>query len=190
MNKAGAKPVWAGREFRLDPFHLPQTVTYATRDDRGDVIFTLHERGAVVKRLLPTSHLPVSLALPACAFLGVTARASESEDGDITVTLELMHTDPHLSVPLLVAHDLTDIAADWRAWSALFGLPMMLVEEDGVARQLEPTMGPIAVAAPKERRQGREARRRRPRFLARRKVGDLGLRLVIGGQEVIMPGSR
>ena len=45
MKKTGAKPVWAGREFRLDPFHLPQTVTYATRDDRDDITFTLHERG-------------------------------------------------------------------------------------------------------------------------------------------------
>jgi hypothetical protein len=189
-SSVGAKPVWAGREFRLDPFHLPQTVTYATRDDRGDITFTLHERGAVVKRLLPASHLPVSLALPACAFIGVTARASEDELGDITVTLELMHTDPHLSVPLLVAHDLNDIAADWRAWSALFKLPMMLVEEDGVARQLEQSIGPVAVAAPKERRQGREPRRRRPRFLARRKMGDLGLRLVIGGEEIIAQGGK
>ena len=110
MNKAGAKPVWAGREFRLDPFHLPQTVTYATRDDSGDITFTLHERGAVVKRILPASNLPVSLALPPCAFRGVTARATENELGDITVTLELMHTDPQLSVPLLVAHDLNDVA--------------------------------------------------------------------------------
>lgn len=190
MKKTEAKPVWAGREFRLDPFHLPQTVTYATRDDRGDITFTLHERGAVVKRLLPASHLPVSLALPACAFLGVTARATEDDIGDITVTLELMHTDPHLSVPLLVAHDLNDIAADWRAWSSLFKLPMMLVEEDGVARQLDQSIGPVAVSAPKERRQGREPRRRRPRFLARRKVGDLGLRLVIGGEEIIAQGAK
>ncbi|UGX84949.1 DUF6101 family protein [Phyllobacterium meliloti] len=190
MKKAGAKPVWAGQEFRLDPFHLPQTVTYATRDDRGDITFSLHERGAVVKRVLPNSNLPLSLALPACAFQGVTARAAEDELGDITVTLELMHSDPHLSVPLLVAHDLNDIAADWRAWSSLFKLPMMLVEEDGEARQLEQSIGPVAVAEPKERRQGREPRRRRPRFLARRKMGDLGLRLVVGGEEIISSGRR
>lgn len=190
MNKAGVKPVWAGREFRLDPFHLPQTVTYATCDDRGDITFTLHERGAVVKRILPSSNLPVSLALPPCAFRGVTARATEDDAGDITVTLELMHTDPHLSVPLLVAHDLNDVAADWRAWSSMFKLPMMMVEEDGVARQLDHSIGPVAVSAPTQRRQGREPRRRRPRFLARRKMGDLGLRLVISGEEIIAQGSK
>jgi hypothetical protein len=55
---------------------------------------------------------------------------------------------------------------------------------------LEQSIGPVAVAAPKERRQGREPRRRRPRFLARRKMGDLGLRLVIGGEEIIAQGGK
>ena len=35
------KPVWAGRNMRLDPFRLPQVVSYATRDDYGDVTFTI-----------------------------------------------------------------------------------------------------------------------------------------------------
>ena len=32
----GLKPVWAGRNMRLDPFRLPQVVSYATYDDFGD----------------------------------------------------------------------------------------------------------------------------------------------------------
>ena len=52
MNQA-RKPVWAGRNMRLDPFRLPQAVTYATRDADGDVSFTIDERGAVIKRVLP-----------------------------------------------------------------------------------------------------------------------------------------
>ncbi|MET0576313.1 MAG: DUF6101 family protein, partial [Mesorhizobium sp.] len=36
-----------------------------------------------------------------------------------------------------------------------------------------------------ERRKGRVSTQRRPRFLARRKTGDLGLRLVIDGEEII-----
>lgn len=190
MKQAGTKPVWAGRELRLDPFHLPQTVTYATRDDSGDITFTLHERGAVLKRQLPASHLPVSMALPTCAFRGIAARAVEDDAGDITVTLELMHTDPQLSVPLLVAHDLNDVAADWRAWSSIFALPMLMVEEDGVARPLEHKVGPVTVREAMPRRKGSEANRRRPRFLARRQVGNLGMRLVIGGEEIIPQRAR
>ena len=121
------KPVWAGCELRLDPFRLPQAVTYATRDDLGDVTFTIDHRGATVRRVLEKSRLPVTLVMPAKAFQGVAARAIEDGDGNVTVTLELLHADPALSVPLLVAHDLDDVAADWRAWSDAYRLPMLLI---------------------------------------------------------------
>jgi Family of unknown function (DUF6101) len=184
MNQA-RKPVWAGRNMRLDPFRLPQAVTYATRDADGDVSFTIDERGAVIKRVLPNSHLPMSIALPPKAFQGVTARAIEDAEGEVTVTLELMHNDPQLSVPLLVADDFDDIAADWRAWSEAFGLPMMLVEADGIARPLEESIGQVKTQAVKPRRLHSNVAERRPRFLARRKTGDLGLRVVVNGEEMI-----
>lgn len=181
----GLKPVWAGRNMRLDPFRLPQVVSYATRDDFGDVTFTIDQRGAVVRRRLEMSGVPAIIALPAKAFLGVAARALEDEDGNVTVTLELLHNDPLLSVPLLVAHDLDDVAADWRAWAEAYRLPMLLIEADGIARTLEESLGAVRKAPVRERRQGRAANARRPRFLARRKIGTLGMRLVIDGQEII-----
>ncbi|QPC86990.1 hypothetical protein GA830_09775 [Mesorhizobium sp. NBSH29] len=182
----GLKPVWAGRNMRLDPFRLPQMVTYATRDEYGDVTFTIDQRGAVIKRMLEKSGLPATVALPANAFKGVAARALEDDMGHVTVTLELLHNDPMLSVPLLVAEDLDDVAADWRAWADAYRLPMLLIEADGVARTLEESLGlAIKAARSQERRKGSVSARRRPRFLARRKAGTLGLRLVIDGQEMI-----
>lgn len=182
----GLKPVWAGRNMRLDPFRLPQMVSYATRDDLGDVNFTIDHRGAVIRRLLEHSGLPITIALPARAFRGVAARALEDDTGEVTVTLELLHNDPMLSVPLLVAHDLDDVAADWRAWAEFYQLPMLLIEADGVARTLEESLGAaIKTQPPRDRRKGRPSRMRRPRFLARRKAGNLGVRLVIDGEEII-----
>lgn len=178
------KPVWAGCDMRLDPFRLPQAVSYAVRDDLGDVTFTIDRRGAVVRRVLENSRLPVTVVLPAKAFVGVAARAIEDGDGTVTVTLELLHNDPMLSVPLLVARDLDDVAADWRAWSDAFDLPMLLIEADGVARSLEESLG-LVKGPPVPRRKGRTSTRRRPRFLARRKTGDLGIRLVVDGEEII-----
>jgi hypothetical protein len=184
----GLKPVWAGQNMRLDPFRLPQKVSYATRDEFGDVTFTIDRLGVVLHRMLGRSRLPATIALPARAFRGVAARALEDGAGEVTVTLELLHHDPMLSVPLLVAHDLDDVAADWRAWSEAYGLPMMLVEADGVARTLEDSLGGVLHATtPKPRRQGKPTRTRRPRFLARRKPGNLGLRLVVDGEEIIAP---
>src|SRR5690606_40408785 len=137
------------------------------------------------RSVLDASGLPVSIALPARAFRGVAARAIEDGEGNVTVTLELMHADPMLSVPLLVAHDLENVAADWRAWSEAFKLPMLLVEADGVARSLDDTFGLVKKAPPTERRKGRVSLQRRPRFLARRKTGELGVRLIVDGEEII-----
>lgn len=181
----GLKPAWAGRNMRLDPFRLPQAVSYAAHDAYGEVHFTITERGVTMRRMLDRSCLPLTFALPARAFRGVAARAIEDEEGAVTVTLELLHADPMLSVPLLVADDLEDVAADWRAWAEAYGLPMLLIESDGVARTLEESLGQVKAAPPQERRKGRPLRARRPRFLARRKTGDLGLRLVVGGEEII-----
>src|SRR6185436_12868052 len=126
--QTGLKPVWAGRNMRLDPFRLPQAVSYATRDEQGDVTFMIDQRGAVIRRVLERSGLPATIFLPARAFRGVAARAIEDSEGNVTVTLELLHNDPQLSVPLLVADDLDDIAADWRTWAEEYRLPMLLIE--------------------------------------------------------------
>ena len=183
--QTGLKPVWAGRNMRLDPFRLPQVVSYATRDEQGDVTFVIDQRGAVIRRILAKSGLPATIVLPARAFRGVAARAIEDSEGNVTVTLELLHNDPQLSVPLLVADDLDDIAADWRTWAEEYRLPMLLIEADGIARTLEESLGAVKTAPVKERRKRKVWQTRRPRFLARRRAGDLGLRLVIGGEEII-----
>jgi len=182
----GQKPVWAGRNMRLDPFRLPQTVSYAARDDFGDVTFSIDRRGAVVRRILRMSGLPATIGLPANAFMGVAARATEYGDGAVTATLELLHRDAMLSVPLLVTDDVDEVAADWRAWAEAYRLPMLLIEADGVARTLEDSLG-LAIRALPARERRRRASSRRPRFLARRRAGNLGLRLVIDGEDMIAP---
>ncbi|MBK8458627.1 MAG: hypothetical protein IPL47_17110 [Phyllobacteriaceae bacterium] len=184
MNTA-LKPVWAGAAMRLDPFRLPQAVTYAGRDDQGEVDIMVDHRGARLRRTLAKSGLDVSLVLPFRAFAGVAARAIEDDFGNVTATLELHHADPQLCVPLLVAENLDDIAADWRGWAKAAQLPMLLVEADGVARPLDSAIGKVRATTPIERRKGRAAPKRRARFLARRRGGDLGLRLVVSGEEII-----
>ena len=90
-----------------------------------------------------------------------------------------------LSVPLLVADNLEDVAADWRAWADAYRLPMLLIEADGVARTLEESLGEAIKALPVQERRKRRGAPRRPFFLVRRKPGNLGMRLVIDGQELI-----
>lgn len=181
----GLKPAWAGRNLRLDPERLPQAVSYATCDADGDINFTITERGAVVRRALENSRLPVSIALPARAFKGVAARAMEDADGEITVTLELHHHDASLCVPLLVADNLDDIAADWRAWAKAFDIPMLIIERDGAPRRLDDCLARMEKRDAAPRRPIKLTKNRRPRFSARRKVGGLGCRAVLDGREII-----
>lgn len=185
MTNTVMKPVWAGATFRLDPARFPQQMSYALRDASGDVSITVDERGAVLRKILPSSGLPLSFALPARAFKGVAARAIDHGNGEVTVTLELHHDDPELSIPLLVAHDLCDIAADWRAWAQAFRIPMLMVEADGVARPLEDHLGEIRTQPPRTRRRHSYFAERRPRFLVRRSTGSLGVAMKISGREII-----
>ena len=180
-----SKPAWAGSELRLDPKRFPQQVTYALRGHDGDVTIALDERGAVLRKVLPASGLPLSIALPARAFKGVAARAIDHGDGDVTVTLELHHDDPDLCIPLLVAHDLCDIAADWRGWAEAYRIPMLMVEADGIARPLEDHLGDLATRPTKARRRHSYFADRRPRFLVRRSTGKMGVAMKIDGRENI-----
>lgn len=178
------RPDWASTPLRLDPAFVDQKQSFEMMDGDECVNYRVDRRGAVVRRRLEHSLVPVSVALAPNAFKGVAARAMEDGDGKVTVTLELMHEDPRFTVPLLVAGDLFDVAADWRGWSELFGLAMLMVEADGAVTPLEETLGRIKAAQPVARRRA-PSRTRRPRFLARRKPGGLGMRMVVSGQEII-----
>ena len=61
---------------------------------------------------------------------------------------------------------------------------MLLIEADGVARTLE-EFGVSVKANRDSAPQALRFDRRRSRFLARRKAGNLGLRLVVNGKEII-----
>ncbi|MBC8129920.1 MAG: hypothetical protein H7Y08_06320, partial [Rhizobiaceae bacterium] len=169
------KPDWAHAPIRLDPAAADRKQSFERLDGTEHVSYRVDRRGAVISRVLEKSGVPMSIALPARAFKGVAARAMEDDAGEVTVTLELFHEDPKLCVPLLVATDLFDVAADWRGWADLFGLPMLMVESDGRVAPLEETLGAIRASCTTPRRRSAGAHRtRRPRFLARRKPGGLG----------------
>lgn len=183
MMNTSPRPLWADREMRLDPRSLPQIISYSSHGDLGEVTLTISKRGVRMRRFLERSLLPVTFLLPPHAFRGVAARAIE-EEGEVTVTLELLHSDPRLSVPLLVASDLDDLAADWRNWSEAYQLPMLLVEANGDVSPLEDTIDRVAASKVPQRR-ANSAGQCRIRFLSKCKTGSLGMRLVVDGEELI-----
>jgi hypothetical protein len=87
-------------------------------------------------------------------FLGVALRGIDDAQ-----MLVLAHRDPSLTIPLCVSSDREEIATAWQMWSDIFGLPQL--PED---KRREP--------APRRRRHN-AIRARRPKFLVRRRAGDL-----------------
>ena len=113
-----------------------------------------------------------SLTLPVKAFRGVAVRMEMvGPTGELSVVLELNHADPSLSLPLIVAGDPAEVAADWQAWSRCLGLTMLLIEQDGSITRPIKTLGAIVPGSPKPRRMYSFFAGRRPRFLARRRTG-------------------
>ena len=198
MGAQNKKPTWADEQIRLDPYALPQKMTFnrasevlsarsrsqtAGAEVDTSVEFTLDTNGAVMKRRLNCG-LPLTMALPNKAFGGVAARAYENEDGTTTVTLELLHHDTELSVPLCVSDTVEDAAADWHSWAKRFGLPMLLIDTQGFATVVKDHSG-ISSQDPKPRRRRASFVQNRPKFMRRRKVGMVGPIERIQAREII-----
>jgi hypothetical protein len=87
-------------------------------------------------------------------FLGIALRGLDDAQ-----MLVLVHRDPSLTIPLCVSSDADEITTAWQSWSDIFALPQL--PEDKV---LEPAA---------RRRRHNAIRARRPKFLVRRRSGDL-----------------
>lgn len=172
---------------RLDPHALPQRFRYDTglAGPAAEAAVVLDRDMACVNRVLP-SGIPMSLRMKIAAFEGVAARVVPSDGGQpVRVVVELMHRDPQLSLPLLVAADMDEVVADWQAWAATLALPLILVEADGTTRRLRERIGTVELMPVKPRRHRSVLRHRRPRFLMRRKPGKMPAEPVfVTGREI------
>jgi Family of unknown function (DUF6101) len=150
---SGINPAGSGRALRLDPLSLPISFdTHDTRADGGVRQIELHRERVVLRRAVQGMRMSVNVRVS--DFLGVALRGIDEAQ-----MLVLQHRDPSLTIPLCVSADPDDIATAWLMWSELFGLPQLPNEE-----ACEP--------APRRRRRN-AIWTRRPKFLVRRRAGDL-----------------
>jgi hypothetical protein len=154
---------------RLDPLSLP--VSFEARDSRADGgvrNIELHRERVVLRRELHGMRMAVNVRVR--DFLGIALRGID--DGQMLV---LVHRDPSLTIPLCVSSDSVELATAWQIWSDIFALPQL--PED---KPSEP--------APRRRRHN-AIRARRPKFLVRRRGGDLlnPANVHQGEREIIAP---
>ena len=149
----GTNPAGSSRALRLDPLSLPVSFdAHDIRADGGVRQIELHRERVVLRRALHGMQMAVNVRVR--DFLGVALRGIDDAQ-----MLVLAHRDPSLTIPLCVSSDRDEITTAWQMWSDIFGLPQL--PEDKVP---EPAQ---------RRRRHNAIRARRPKFLVRRRGGDL-----------------
>ena len=163
-------PAGSGRALRLDPFALP--VRFAASDAAADGHLReveLHRTRVVVRRQL--AGMRMALNLPVAGYAGVGLRFAADAAGFIAVVLA--HSDPGLALPLFVSGDTEEAVAEWRTWSAVLGLPLLVEDEDGWREPIA-RLGGVRIGEVRPRRRRRSAvKRRRPSMPLRRARGQL-----------------
>jgi hypothetical protein len=151
-------PVAAGRSSER-PVSFPDALLYRGRTgDGADCLVTFDRRTVVLSR--PLAGLSCRIRLTASQY---QAMAVETRSGVHVVCL--VHAQPGLSVDLAEADDLGAAEEYCEKLADFLNLPAMLLARGEPGEQEE-----AVVAAP---RRNRKARSQRPRFLTRRKTGDV-----------------
>ena len=150
---SGINPAGSSRALRLDPLSLPVSFdAHDVRADGGVRQIELHRERVILRRAVHGMQMAVNVRVS--DFLGVALRGIDDAQ-----MLVLAHRDPSLTIPLCVSSDREEIAIAWQTWSEIFALPQL--REDKVC---EPAT---------RRRRHNAIRARRPKFLVRRRRGDL-----------------
>jgi hypothetical protein len=164
----------SGRALRLDPFALPVrfSATDASADGRVREV-ELHRERVVLRRSL--CGMRMALNMPVAAYEGISLRLVTGEGGaEDALIVVLKHRDPALTLPLFVTPQAEEALAEWRAWSQLLGLPLLLAEQDAVSRTTNAQLGELYIERPRPRRRRRSALKgRRPSILLRRGHGKI-----------------
>jgi hypothetical protein len=177
----GGATAGSSRAYRLDPHALPARASGGA----AEVAFIIDRERAIVRRSLAAGRA-ATLAVPVSAYAGVAIRVEPSGDaGRVRLFVELLHKDPSLTLPLVVADEPEDVAADWQDWGRALNLPLLVIAQDGTVSAPLQKMGGIILAPTKPRRRHSHFAARRPRFLTRRKPGRRQPMERISGREII-----
>ncbi|MGL6059765.1 MAG: DUF6101 family protein [Bradyrhizobium sp.] len=148
----------SSRAMRHDPLSLP--LRFDAKDVRADGgvrQVEIHRERVVLRRAVMGMRMAVNVRV--ADFIGIGLRGIDSD----AQMLALIHRDPSLTVPLAIGADRAELDAAAAMWSEIFGLPQLPDEQ-----RREPAA---------RRRRRNVVAKRRPRFLVRRRAGDVSREL-------------
>jgi hypothetical protein len=178
-------------EYIAAPFANPQRLRVEGEDARADTrrrVVDVARHAVIIHRTV--ARVAMTIRVPAIAYRGVALRLTERSGGGVRCEVRLAHRDPDLCVLLEGGDDRAAIEARWREWVGFFGLPALVerIEAGAIEASLEAAEN--APRRPCPRRGGKASTPRRPRFLARRKVGHPSFAATIhANPRILFPGS-
>jgi hypothetical protein len=175
----------SGRALRLDPFGLP--VRFSANDAAADGRvrdIELHRERVVLRRSL--AGMRMALNMPLAAFDGISLQLVPGEGGVAdTLAVVLEHRDASLTLPLFLTSYPDEALAEWRAWSEVLNVPLLLARGGGATNA---RLAHLHIERPRPRRRRRSAlKKRRPSILLRRGQGKITRRTPVhrGEREII-----
>lgn len=155
----------SGETFRMEAADARADGCRRTVSLSRDLVVIARRREGVLMRI----------ALEPRAYLGVLLRLAGFEGGEFRYEVKLAHRDPEFSVILYAGAERGEADAAWKSWARFVGAPALVEREEGRFDEIAISGRPRAAGLPRRRARGVGARR--PRFLARRKMGDSSLAL-------------
>lgn len=172
------------RQLRLDPCHLPQSISYIAQKSGVMLTGQLNEcsilirAGKGAKEDGSLKKDAVVQILSPQHFRGVAARRIETADGQKAISLVLLHKNADYSIPLLISRNHDDVLLDWRLWSDIYDLPMLLMDTNGIISN-------VRECSPLKRFITKKAGKTHSGFLLRCRGRSLNVRLVIANQVML-----
>jgi hypothetical protein len=114
----------------------------------------------------------IKIKIPVTEFVGVAVATSISEDGVLTSSIELVHSDKELNYKVFEEEGNHNVVAEWQNWGKKLRLPLFIRAGDGSYMPYSQQVDGLMVGDMAPRRKLAAEASRRPRFLNRRKPGQ------------------
>ena len=125
-----------------------------------------------VRRMLEQSGVAIKVKVPVTEFIGVAVATRISEEGVLTSSIELVHSDGELNYRVFEEEGNHNVVAEWQNWGKKLRLPLFIKAGDGAYMPYSQQVDGVALGASASRRKMAADANRRPRFLNRRKPGQ------------------
>ncbi|HEV7291525.1 DUF6101 family protein [Devosia sp. RR2S18] len=126
-----------------------------------------------VRRMLEQSGVAIKIKVPVTEFIGVAVATSISEEGVLTSAIELVHEDSELNYRVFEEEGNHNVVAEWQNWGKKLRLPLFIKAGDGAYMPYSQQVDGVMVGSSASRRRLAAEANRRPRFLNRRKPGQI-----------------